>query len=124
MALRISRVVNVTLLHKRILVLFALLAVTPAAADERADKAHYDRCLAAAQANPAGALGDATSWTHAGGGAPHPAVFRSAMAAVLARRARRAARAEDPLATLAASAGSLTLSDAWAAWRAGRRSLR
>jgi tetratricopeptide (TPR) repeat protein len=70
MALRISRVVNVTLLHKRILVLFALLAVTPAAADERADKAHYDRCLAAAQANPAGALGDATSWTHAGGGAP------------------------------------------------------
>lgn len=61
---------------------------------------------------------------HAGGGAPHPAVFRSAMAAVLARRARRAARAEDPLATLAASAGSLTLSDAWAAWRAGRRSLR
>jgi tetratricopeptide (TPR) repeat protein len=58
------------MLHKRILLLLPLLAVAPARADERADKAHYDRCLTAAQVNPAGALGDAAAWTRAGGGAP------------------------------------------------------
>jgi tetratricopeptide (TPR) repeat protein len=53
-----------------LLLVLAAGPVHAAAADEAAQAAHYSRCLAAADSNPAAALNDANSWRKSGGGIP------------------------------------------------------